>query len=449
MDMQLEPRAFLPYQEAYVRAGLRWGAAPRWLEQSRERAWTRFVSGGFPSQRDEDWKYTSLTGLAQTVFQAAPDPVVNLRQAEIFLPYGCKGHVAVFVNGHFHKALSRLDVLPSGARLASLHDALARWPEQLEAHLSRPAEDGGDPFGALGGALAEDGIYLHVGEGVVLEDPVFVLHLTTVEALPLMAHLRHVVVGGAGSSFSLFVHHASLGDDGNFTNTSTEIALAQGASMNYLKLQDGSARSYPFAQLRARLGADARLVSRVFSFGGLLAREDLRVDLDGEGAACDLAGLYLADGRQHCDTHTRIDHLAPATTSREHYKGILAGRARAVFGGRVTVSPEARKTDARLSNHNLLLSPDAEIDTKPQLEIRTDDVKCSHGATVGQLDEDMVFYLRSRGLDEATARALLTYAFAAELVQTATLPCVREMVAPVMLRRLQGGRLVADLIRES
>lgn len=449
MDLQPETGVYLPYREAYARAGLRWGDAPRWLSERREHAWTRFVASGFPTFRDEDWKYTPVTALAQTNFQGAPDAVINMRQAEAFLPFGCKGHVAVFVNGHFHAALSRLDSLPVGVSLSNLHGALARWPAQLESHVLRFEADDGNPFVALNAALAEDGVYLHVAEGVELDDPVFILHLTTGTGSPLMTQVHHVVAADAGSRFSLFVHHASLNEDIHFSNTLTEVGLAKGAAMNYIKLQDKSPRAYPFAQLRVRQEADSRFTSRIFSFGGLIAREDVGVDLAGAGAVCELDGLYLADGRQHTDTHTRIDHSVPSTTSRENYRGILAGRARAVFNGRVVVRPGAQKTDARQANHNLLLSRDAEVDTKPQLEIYADDVKCSHGATVGQLDEDMVFYLRSRGLDETTARAVLTYAFAAEMVQSTSLPCVREMVAPVLLRRLPGGSLVQDMMREN
>lgn len=439
MSLAFESRpAYLPYREAFDQAGLLWGDAPAWLAARREEAWKRFSAAGFPSPRDEEWKYTPVAAIEQTAFRPAPETRLSLRQVEPFVPFGFSGPVAVFVNGRLQPALSRLDGLPDGAVLTGLHSALALWPEELESRLMRLAADEDNPFAALNGALAEDGAYLRLRPGIELDQPVLLLHLTVGDHVPVMAHLRHLVVAEAGSRVTLLARQASLGEEVHFVDTLTEVAVGEGAAVDYLKLQEESLRAFSLAQLRARVEKDGRFNSRIFSFGGQLAREDLHVELAGSGSSCQLDGLYLADGRQHTDTHTRIDHRVPATTSRQTYKGIVAGCARAVFKGRVLVERDAQRADARQANHNLLLSPEAEIDTTPRLEIYADDVKCGHGATVGQLDENQVFYLRSRGLDESAARAVLTYAFAADVMQDA-IPCVGEAVAATLLQRLPGG----------
>jgi Fe-S cluster assembly protein SufD len=448
MSLSFESRpTYLPYREAFDQTGLLWDDAPAWVAARREDAWNRFSATGFPSPRDEEWKYTPVAAIEQTAFRSAPEALLALRQVEPFVPLGFSGPVAVFVNGRFQPALSRLDGLPEGATLVGLHSALALWPEELEPRLMRLAADEDNPFAALNGALAEDGAYLRLRPGIELDQPVLLLHLTVGNHVPVMAHLRHLVVAEANSRVTLLARQASLGEEVHFIDTLTEVAVGEGAAVDYLKLQEESLRAYPLAQLRARVEKGGRFGSRIFSFGGQLSREDVHVELAGEGASCQLDGLYLADGRQHTDTHTRIDHQVPATSSRQTYKGIIAGRARAVFKGRVLVERDAQQTDARQANHNLLLSPEAEIDTTPQLEIYADDVKCSHGATVGQLDENQVFYLRSRGLDESAARGTLTYAFAADVMEAA-IPCVGEAVAATLLRRLPGGELAREFFHE-
>lgn len=449
MNTRLESRPVPPaYREAYEQAGIDWGDIPPWLEERRMQAWQNFASSGFPTTRHEDWRYTPLSALETTAFHPIPAARLSPREVDALMPYGCKGHRAVFINGRFQPALSRNDALPDGSMLTSLRSAVSRWPAGLETRfpLPGPAED--NPLVAMNWALAGDGAFLEVAEGVALDDPVFLLHITTADSVPVMSHLHHLVVAGAGSRFTLVSHHVSLQEGLYFADTLTEIEVGRGARVDYLKLQDEGRGAYALAQLRARVHGSGQLSSRIFSLGGLLAREDLHVELAEEKAACELDGLYLADGRQLTDTHTRIDHLAAHTGSRETYKGILADRARGVFNGRVVVRPEAQKTDARQINHNLLLSSHAEIDTKPQLEIFADDVKCSHGTTVGQLDESRVFYLRSRGLDEATARAVLTYAFAEDIVQATPLPCVRELVADTLLQRLPGSSMAQAFFQE-
>lgn len=449
MSASFESRpTYLPYREAFDQTGLLWDDAPAWVAARREEAWNRFSAVGFPTPRDEEWKYTPVSAIEQTAFRPAPESRLSLRQVEPFIPLGFTGPVAVFINGRFQPALSRLDGLPEGAILVSLHSALALWPEELEPSFLRLAADEDNPFATLNGALAEDGAYLRLRQGVELAEPVLLLHLTAGNHVPVMAHLRHLVVAEGGSRATVIARQATLGEEVHFVDTLTEVVVEESATVDYLKLQEESLRAFPLGQLRARVEKDGRFTSRTFSFGGQLAREDIHVELVENGAQCELDGLYLADGRQHTDTHTRVDHLVAGTSSRETYRGVLAGRARGVFNGRVIVERDAQQTDARLTNHNLLLSPEAEIDTQPQLEIYADDVKCSHGATVGQLDETQVFYLRSRGLSEAAARAALTYAFAAGTVQAAPVPCVREAVAAILLQRLPGGELAREFFHE-
>lgn len=408
------------------------GARLPWLARTRARAFERYATLGLPTLRDEDWKYTSVAALDKRAFSFAtnsPDGVDPAQLASLALP-GCAR--LVFVNGRHAPALSQAGALPPGVEVGSLAAALATKPERFEAWLGADAP--GTGFTALNAALWADGAYVELASGTVLAAPLQLLFLTTRADLAVCP--RNLIHLGAGAQAEIIEQHVGPDEAAYFTNAFTEIVLERGATLSHSKLQQEGGRAWHIADIRATQGQDSRFTSRSFALGGLLSRCDLATRLDAEGGEATLLGLYLAEGRQHMDHHTRIDHAHPRGTSRQLYKGVLDGAARAVFNGKVIVHADAQHSDAQQSNRNLLLSPLAEVDTKPQLEIYADDVKCSHGATVGQLDAGQIFYLRTRGVDEASARALLTFAFAAEVVAKVGLPALRERLEALLRSRL-------------
>jgi Fe-S cluster assembly protein SufD len=409
-----------------------------WLRHTREHALERFAHLGFPTVRDEEWKYTRVTPIAEHPFTPAANACVGLDEDDIarLLIAGANSHRLVFINGHFTPPLSRPGRLPDGVTLGSLAAAVEQRPEPLEPYLGRVMDPEANGFCALNTAFLTDGVYLHLPDGVVLDEPIEILFLTTRQTEAVFSQPRNLIVAGDGAQATVIEGYASLGDSRHFTNAITEIVAGDGAALEHIRLQGESDQAFHVATVQVRQGRDSRFTSHAFGLGGRLSRTDINTVLGGEGAECTLNGLYVAAGRRHVDFHTRIDHARPRCTSRELYKGILDGGARGVFNGKIYVHPDAQQTDARQSNRNLLLSKRAEVDTKPQLEIYADDVRCSHGATVGQLDEDAVFYLRSRGMDTATARHLLTYAFAGEVVAEIGGDEVRRRVEERLAARL-------------
>jgi Fe-S cluster assembly protein SufD len=393
------------------------GARLPWLQQARDRAFERYAELGLPSIRDEDWKYTNVAALDQRTFEfaaATSDGAERVDPAQFSQLVLADCGRLVFVDGFYSPALSQLGKLPAGVTVSGLAAALLARPQRFEAWLADAADLPGNGFGALNAALWADGAYVELAAGTALEKPLQLLFITT---RPEQAtHPRNLIHLGANAHAEIVEQHVGLDDASYFTNAYTEIVLERGATLTHTKLQQEGRRAFHIADLRCGQAQDSRFTSQAFAFGGLLSRAGITTSFDAEGCTATLLGLYLANGRQHIDHHTRIDHACPRGTSRQLYKGVLDGAARAVFNGKVIVHADAQHSDAEQSNRNLLLSEHAEVDTKPQLEIYADDVKCSHGATVGQLDEDQVFYLRSRGVDGVAARALLTYAFAAEVV---------------------------------
>jgi Fe-S cluster assembly protein SufD len=415
-----------------------------WLRRTREQALERFAHLGFPTVRDEEWKYTRVTAIADHPFTPAAQACIGLDADDIapLLIAGANSHLLVFVNGHFAPSLSRPGRLPDGVTLSSLAAAVEQQPEELEPYLGRIGDPGASGFCALNTAFLTDGAYLHLPDGVAVEEPIELIFLTTRQAEAVFSQPRNLFVAGDRARATIIESYASLGDSGHFTNAITEVVVGNGAALEHIRLQGESDEAFHVATVQVRQGRDSRFTSHALGLGGRLSRTDINTLLDGEGGSCTLNGLYVAAGRRHVDFHTRIDHTRPRCTSRELYKGILDGAARGVFCGKIYVHPDAQQTDAQQSNRNLLLSPRAEVDTKPQLEIYADDVKCSHGATVGQLDDDAVFYLRSRGLDAATARHLLTHAFASEVVAQIGDGEVRRRVEEWLAARLGEGHVI-------
>jgi Fe-S cluster assembly protein SufD len=421
------------------------GAAAPWLTRLRRRAFDRFAQTGLPTQRDEDWKYTSVAAIAKRPFAVLPagsaGSLVTAHEIEA-LRFGSNAHhLLVFVDGRYAPALSAVGELPGGVTLGSLATALDRAPAILEALLADDRHH--TVFAALNTAFMADGLYLHLPRGTSIAEPIHALFIST--ANDAVAHPRNVIIGEEGTEATVVEHYAGLNDASYLTNAVTQIFAAGNAAITHYKLQQETSRALHFAGIHAAQSRASRLESHSIALGAALARNDITTAFDAEGCEATLNGLYLVGGRQHVDHHTRIDHAQPHGTSREYYKGILDGASRGVFNGKVIVHPGAQRTDAHLANHNLLLSKAAEIDTKPQLEIDADDVKCTHGATVGQLDDAQMFYLRSRGVDEAMARSLLTFAFAHDVIGRIRIASLRTRLEQVLFARLPQGERIREL----
>lgn len=412
-----------------------------WLQSVREQALERFAGLGFPTPRQEDWKYTNVQPIEKRAYRLAPASCLGMDRDDLepFLVRGLRAHRLVFVNGLFAQELSTSGTSPNGVVLDSLSRAFSRHPELVEAHLGKVVDPGANGFAALNAAAMVDGAFVHIGQGVTLEHPLQLLFLSTPQEEGVLSQPRNLIVAAAQSRGVVIETYMSLGACDHFTNAVTELTLEAGAEIEHYKLQQESTKAYHVATIEAYQGRDSDFTSHSVVLGGRMTRNDINTTLDATGANCRFNGLYVVDGRQHVDHHTRIDHVQPGCSSREYYKGVLDGHSRGVFNGRVCVRPAAIKTDARQTNCNLLLSANAEADTKPQLEIFADDVSCSHGATVGQLDEAMLFYLRSRGIDEKAARGMLTYGFAHDIVEQVGLEAIRGLLEDALINRLPVG----------
>ncbi|HEY7787437.1 MAG TPA: Fe-S cluster assembly protein SufD, partial [Casimicrobiaceae bacterium] len=416
-----------------------------WLSRMRRRALDQFAQTGLPSQRDEDWKYTSVAGIAKRPFALSPVGAGNdgVTSARIdALAFGrFSSHRLVFVDGRYARALSEAGPLPGGVTLGSLGEALAVGAESLERFLGDARRH--TVFATLNTAFMADGLYLHLPRGTAVAEPIHALFIST--SADAAAYPRNLIVAEEGAQATVVEHYVGLDDSQYLTNAVTQIFADADSTIAHYKLQQEALRAFHIAGIHVAQSRASRLESHSIALGALLARTDLTTGFDAEGCAATLNGLYLVGGRQHVDHHTRIDHARPHGTSREYYKGILDGASRGVFNGKVIVHRDAQRTDAHLANHNLLLSKAAEIDTKPQLEIDADDVKCTHGATVGQLDDAQMFYLRSRGVDEAMARSLLTYAFAHDVIERIRIAPLRTQLEQVLFSRLPQGDRIREL----
>lgn len=419
-----------------------------WLRQSRESAIRRFSDVGFPTPRNEAWKYTRVTPIEKRRF-APPEaaPSVSPADVERFQLAATDCHRLVFVDGQYSEPLSSPGEFPDGVVIERLADAIKRFPEELKSLLDAAESKNAGCFGALNAAFMRDGAVIQLGKDAVVVDPIHLMFLASGKQNDIVSHPRIVILAERGSHAAIVESYVSLDESVYFNNVRTDIRIGTSACIEHYKLQQESRKAFHVADLRVHQSTGSAFHSHSISFGGALVRNDIGVALDAENALCTLNGLFLADGRQHVDYHTHIDHLKPACTSKEFYKGILSGRARGVFNGTVYVHPGADKTDAQQTNNNLLLSKDAEIDTKPQLEIYADDVKCSHGATVGQLDEDVLFYLRSRGINESAARGLLVYGFARDVVDRIEISAIRNRLADTLLSRLPVDVQVREIVQ--
>jgi Fe-S cluster assembly protein SufD len=426
----MKDAAAAPYTAEFARVQATLpGAGIAWLDELRARAMSRFAETGFPTVRDEAWKYTDLRRLAASSFEAAPARPAAPRYEALapFLVDGA-GPVAVFVDGQFAPALSKLDGLPKGVTFRSLAKLLMESPALVERHLGRiapPDVTGG--LVALNTALMADGVALILDRNVQLDAPVQILNITS-GGSGFVTHPRLLVIAGEGSAATLVESFAALGTARGFTDAVAEIALGPAARLRHVRLQEESDSAWHVGLIGVCAARDAGYEGFVVSAGGRLSRTDIRARLDGKGAECTLRGATLVRGRQHADITTDIEHVSGNAQSRQMFRAVLDDHSRSVFQGRVFVAEDAQRTDAQQSNRNLLLSRGAVADSKPELIIHADDVKCSHGATVGDLDRNALFYLRARGIDERTARGLLIEGFVRELIDAAPGGAVRARI---------------------
>ena len=392
---------------------------PGWLASFRQTELARFSEMGLPTVKDEDWRFTNLAHLADLSFQPASRPKGGNLTREILarLPFSeLDGSRLVFVNGHFSPELSSVAEQEDGVKIMSLVDAVVSEPELLERHFFRLVREKATPFASLNAALFQDGAFIHIPEGRKAAGPVHLVYLSIPDAFAEATYPRSLIIAEPGTSLTITESYLSVGAARHLTNSVAELVVGDNATVEYLKFQDESALGFHLGTIAVSAGRESKLRLHSMAFGGKLSRTNIEATLAGEGAECVLNGLYLVGDEQLADHHMIVDHAVPHGTSHEFFNGILAGKAKGVFHGRIIVRPGAQKTDAKQTNKNLLLSDDATVDTKPQLEIYADDVKCTHGATVGQLSDEAVFYLRSRGIPLEKARQMLIYAFAGEII---------------------------------
>lgn len=431
-----------------------------WLRKLREDAFARFCESGFPTTHDEDWRFTNVAAIAKTPWQLAggqegqpglkpfdSDRADNacLNASSTFdggllLGAACQ---LVFVDGRLARDLSSLGNLESGVRVNSLADEITTNPGALEKHLGRYLDIQRDAFAALNTAFFADGAFVYLRKGVVLERPIHLLFISTSVERPLMTHPRNLIIAEEESQVAVVEDYVSLSSstrDGGvaFCNTATELVAAESAVVSHYMLEREHVATFNVSTLRIQQGRSANVATHSVLLGGGLVRNNVHPVLAGEGAECLINGLFIGNGRQHLDNYMLVEHASPHCGSRQFYNGILDGQAHGVFHGRIIVHKDAQKTDAKQTNRNLLLSDDAQIDTKPQLEIYADDVKCTHGATIGQIEENALFYLRSRGIDEAGARKLLLLAFANECLDRMKEETVRSYLEGLISRHLFG-----------
>jgi Fe-S cluster assembly protein SufD len=413
-----------------------------WLRALRQDAFALFCATGFPTTHDEDWRFTNVSAIAQTAFELPQDGSVNLTAHDV-APYRLPGASCqlVFVNGHFAPKLSELGSLPDGVIVASLADKLASDARRLQPHLGRYLNLQRDAFCALNTAYLQDGAYISIRRGTVVEEPVYLLFISTVSSRPTMTHPRNLIVAEEDSQATIVEDYVSLpsGKTANgaiFSNAVTELLAGDNSVISHYMIEREHARAFNISTLRLQQGRSSAVTSHSILLGGGLVRNNVHPVLNGEGADCLINGLFIGNGHQHVDNYMLVEHASPHCNSRQFYNGILDGQSRGVFHGRIIVHKDAQKTDAKQTNRNLLLSDSAQIDTKPQLEIYADDVKCTHGATIGQIEEDALFYLRSRGMDEASARRLLLFAFANECLDRMKPGALRTRIESLILQSL-------------
>ncbi len=424
-----------------ARSRLRGG--PRWAAR-RDAALARLQTRGLPNRRDENWKYLDWPELESRSFEVPGEISLSATQLAGTLLKLDHALRIVLVNGRFVPALSE-GAIPEGLALTGLADAAERDPALLDNALRVPDEAADDRFALLAEAFADDGVVIRVQPGAQIAETLYLVHVTSA-AVPSASHSRVVIEAGRGSRLRVVEHFVSLDTQPSLSNLAGDIRIGEAAALEHIRLHEQAATAAHIETLQATQGRDSHYLHQCFSLGGRLVRTNLRVRLEGPGASNDVQGLFMVDGQRQADVYTLMEHVAPHTRTDEMYRGVASDRGRGAFNGKIVVHEGAVKADSRQSSRNLILSPLAEINARPQLEILTDDVKCSHGATTGSLDADQLFYLLSRGIDPPTARGLLTFAFCEDVVSRVSIEAIRRHVEQQVLGRLPDRDIIKEFV---
>jgi Fe-S cluster assembly protein SufD len=403
------------------------------LEDLRRAGQDRFREVGFPSNKLEDWRQTNVAPIARTAFKAAPSNAsLKLRDIERFSFRNQSLCEFVFVNGVFSSELSSVGELPRGLRVTSLAAAVSAGSKRLETHLGKYADINANPFVALNTGFVRDGAAIYIDRGVAIDRPIHLLFVSTPSAEPTASHPRVLIVADNNVDATIVETYVGIGSGAYFTNAVSEVIAGDNTRIDHCRLQHETLEAFHVSTTQAQVGRSSTFITQSATLGAQLTRNDLNVVLNGEGAEATMNGLVLINGKQHCDNHTLLDHAKPHCPSHELYKHVLGGSSTGVFRGKILVRKDAQKTDSKQTSRSLLLSDDADMNSQPALEIYADDVKCTHGSTTGPVDEEMMFYIRSRGVSTEAARALLTYAFAADITRRIQVAPVREYLENFM-----------------
>lgn len=425
------------YLEAFGQVQERTTRQPAWLRSLREEAFGQFCEIGFPTLKHEAWRFTSVAPISKESFILPPESTIELTLEDL-RPFVLSASACrlVFVNGRFAPSLSDCGSLPQGVEAGSLAAEIDRNSTALESNLGRHLTLRGDAFTSLNTAFLEDGAYVRIARGTILAAPIHLLFVSTESDAATMAHPRNLLIAERDTQADIVEEHVSLGDGKFFSNVATELVAEENSVVAHHLIENENRKTFHISTLQIEQDRNSNASSHSVLIGGALVRNNVHPVLAGEGGMCLINGLFFGDGSQHLDNYMLVDHASPHCASHQFYNGILSGTSHGVFHGRIIVRKDAQKTDAKQTNRNLLLSDSAQIDTKPQLEIYADDVKCTHGATIGQLDENALYYLRSRGVDEHSARELLLFAFAGECTgRIRSLP-VREHIEQLVRQSL-------------
>jgi len=444
VEMMKETDPYLVEFERFDKPGA--GGEPSWVYTIRKAGMARFAELGFPKLHDEDWRFTNVAPIAKLPFRPLLDPSEHqLKVADLATLHfmDIPATRLVFVDGHFSSELSQLSSPNKRAYVGSLAAALAENHPALEKHLGQHARTEKNAFTSLNSAFFTDGAFIHLPPGTALEKPVHLLFISTGPKLGATSFPRNLIVAEQGSQLTLVESYVGSSPKAGFTNAVTEFVVAENAVVEHCKFQDEALPSFHMAALHVDLDRNANFISHSIAVGALLSRNNIHTALNGQGVDCVLNGLYLTKDHQLADHWMFVEHTRPNCNSHEYFNGILDGNSKGVFHGRIYVHRAAQKTDAKQTNKNLLLSDNATVDTKPQLEIYADDVKCTHGATVGQLNDDAIFYLRARGIGLDTARRMLIHSFAGEITDRVRFEPLRSRLDQVIWDRLEQNEHVA------
>lgn len=412
------------------------------LHVLRKQAMASFDKAGFPSLKNEEYRYTPITrGLSKNIGSLSnkTQPIFNKEAYLKATDDGIDANKLVFINGHFSKELSSITSPPEEMAVMDIKEASKNKPELLENYFARFASYENDAFTALNTAFSLDGTVVQIPANKVVQKPIAFYYITDTTAGATFYQPRNLIIIGKSSQVSFVENFIAMGNDFSFTNMVTEIVAAENAQVNYYKIQRDGHAAYHVGTTQVYQEKNSTFSAVTITLSGGLIRNNLNITIDGEGSEANMFGLYLLKDKQHVDNHTVVDHKKPNTQSNELYKGVLDGSSTGVFNGKIFVRAIAQKTNAFQSNRNILLTNDASMNTKPQLEIWADDVKCSHGATTGQINEEQLFYLRARGIDEDTAKAMLLYAFAIDVLENIKIPALKESLDIIIAERLTGG----------